>query len=250
MKTPLLCFILASAAAVAFAADSPSLSGKWQVHISIAGNEIDQACTITQKDSELTGSCASTELGTVEITGKVDGKKITWSYKSAYNGSPITVKYEGMMDSATKISGNVTVPEFGADGDFATTQSAISADAVAQAATAPATGASAVGSLSVGGKWQVHTAIAGTEIDQACTITQKDSELTGSCARARTEKGTVEITGKVDGKKISWSYKSDYDGSPITVKYEGMMDSTTKISGNVSVPEFGADGDFTATQSN
>jgi hypothetical protein len=248
MKTPLLCFVLASAAAVAFAADSPSLSGKWQVHVSIAGTEIDQACTITQKDSELTGSCASTELGTVEITGKVDGKKITWSYKSAYNGSPITVKYEGMMDSATKISGNVTVPEFGADGDFAATQSAISADAVVQAATAPATGASAVGSLSVGGKWQVHASIAGNEIDQACTITQKDSELTGSCAS--TEKGTVEITGKVDGKKITWSYKSAYNGSPITVKYEGMMDSATKISGNVTVPEFGADGDFAATQSN
>lgn len=122
MKSLLLSFLLASAAALAPAADNPSLNGKWQVHSSIAGNDSDQACTFTQKDSDLTGSCTS-DKGTVNITGRVDGKKVTWSYKSEYEGTPLTVSYEGTLDSANKITGDVNVPEFSAQGDFTATPS-------------------------------------------------------------------------------------------------------------------------------
>jgi hypothetical protein len=122
MKTMLLSILLASAATFASADDNPSLSGKWQVHNSIAGNESDQACTFTQKDTDLTGSCTS-EKGSVNVSGKINGKKVTWSYKSEYEGTPLTVNYEGALDSPTKITGSVNVPEFSADGDFTATQS-------------------------------------------------------------------------------------------------------------------------------
>jgi hypothetical protein len=55
------------------------------------------------------------------------------------------------------------------------------------------------------------------------------------------------VTGKVDGNKITWSYKSEYEGTPLTVHYQGVIDAAAKISGSVNVPEFSADGDFTAT---
>lgn len=119
MKTLIL---LVSAAALATAADNISLNGKWQVHSNIAGNENDQACTFTQKDSDLTGSCTS-EKGAVTITGKVDGKKVTWAYKSDYQGTPLTVNYDGTLNSDNKINGSVNVPEFSADDDFTATPS-------------------------------------------------------------------------------------------------------------------------------
>jgi opacity protein-like surface antigen len=122
MKSLFLCFLLASAAAVATAADGPSLTGKWQVHTAIAGNEGDQTCTFIQKGPDLSGSCTS-EGKTVEISGKVDGKKVTWSYKSDYNGAPLTLKYEGTLDAASRITGSASVPEFQADGDFTATLS-------------------------------------------------------------------------------------------------------------------------------
>jgi hypothetical protein len=122
MKTRLRLFLLASVATLAFAADNAPFSGKWQIHNNIAGNESDQACTFTQKGNELTGSCSS-DQGVVNITGKVDEKKVTWTYKSEYNGSPITLNYQGSLDSATKIAGTVNVAEYGADGDFTATQS-------------------------------------------------------------------------------------------------------------------------------
>jgi len=100
------------------AADSTSLSGKWQVHTSVAGNDKDQDCTFTQKDNALTGSCVSEDKATVEINGKVDGKKVSWSYKSEYNGTPLTVEFAGSVEASGKITGTVSVPEFAADGDF------------------------------------------------------------------------------------------------------------------------------------
>lgn len=114
MKTPLFGLLLVFATALA--ADTPALSGKWQVHTAIAGTENDQVCTFAQKEDTLTGSCSS-DHGDVVINGKVSGKKMNWSYKSEYNGSPLTVAYEGTLDSA-KIVGSVSVPEFGVDGDF------------------------------------------------------------------------------------------------------------------------------------
>jgi hypothetical protein len=123
MKTLLVSALLASAALVAVAADSPSIGGVWKVHSSIAGTESDATCTLTQKENLVTGSC-TTESGDATASGKVDGAKITWSYDTDYNGTAITVKFSGTLDSATnKIAGTVGVEQFGVDGDFTATLS-------------------------------------------------------------------------------------------------------------------------------
>ncbi len=76
---------------------------------------------------------------------------------------------------------------------------------------------------------------------------RKTMSLGGSCA---TEHGDKPLTGKVDGTKITLSYDSEYEGTPLTVKYSGTIDSAAaKLSGSVSVEQFGVDGDFTAALS-
>lgn len=115
MKTLLLSLLIASAALLV-ADDNSSIVGKWQVHSSVSGNDFEMVCTFAQKDKALTGNCAS-DRGTFDLTGTIDGNKVTWSYKSEYNGMPLTVNYEGVLASA-KITGNVNVPEFSAGGDF------------------------------------------------------------------------------------------------------------------------------------
>jgi hypothetical protein len=123
MKKIFLSFLLACGPAVLSAvAENPTLSGTWQIHNNIAGNESDRACTFVQNGNDLSGTCPS-DQGEVKLTGKVDEKKVTWSYKSEYQGSPITVKYEGNLQSATKITGTVNVAEYGADGEFTATLS-------------------------------------------------------------------------------------------------------------------------------
>ena len=104
--------------------DSATVSGKWQVHLSAAGRESEVTCTLTQKDGDLTGNCRN-ERGPAELTGKVEGKKVTWTYKTDSEGGPVTLVYRGVhsgaADSASKITGTITAVEFGVDGEFTAT---------------------------------------------------------------------------------------------------------------------------------
>jgi hypothetical protein len=122
MRILLLSALLASAAITSMAAGNASLNGKWTIHSNVMGNESDMSCTFTQKDNDLSGTCTS-DNGDGKLTGKVDGTKITWSYVTQYNGDPLTTKYSGTLDSAAaKITGTMTVEQFGVDGDFTATQ--------------------------------------------------------------------------------------------------------------------------------
>ena len=247
MRTLFLSVLLASAAVVALAANNATVSGKWKIHSNAMGNEKDSECTFVQTGSDLSGTC-TTDDGSADATGKVDGNKITWSYKTAYNGSPLTVQFTGTVDSA-KMTGSLTVPEFGVDGDFTATQApaATPGEVPAPAAIAVAPVATpSVGNGPLSGKWKVHVSIAGNDSDSECTFAQQDNDLTGSCTAPS---GLAKIHGKVDGKTIAWSMDTDYNGSPLTMKYTGTLDpAAAKIAGTASVEQFGIDGDFTASQ--
>ena len=122
MRNQLLSVLLASASITVFPADKASLTGTWKTHSSIAGNESDGECTLTQTDNDLAGTCKTAEGKDAKATGKVDGDKITWSFDSDYNGTPLTIKYEGKLDPASaKIAGTVTVDPFAVGGDFTAT---------------------------------------------------------------------------------------------------------------------------------
>ena len=61
MKILLLSALLVSSALPSLAADNASLTGKWKIHSSIAGNESDSECTLTQTDDAISGTCISAE---------------------------------------------------------------------------------------------------------------------------------------------------------------------------------------------
>jgi hypothetical protein len=122
MKIRMKSLLAVCALALSLAADTASVTGKWKILSSIGGTENETVCTFSQKDSAVTGNCTS-DKGTMEITGKVDADKVTWSYKSEYQGTALTVRYAGAMASASVIKGSVEVPEFGAFGDFTANRS-------------------------------------------------------------------------------------------------------------------------------
>lgn len=249
MKKIAVVALLAGAFAIAQAQDNSSITGKWKIHSSISGNESDATCAFVQSGTDLTGTCPGPG-GEVKLTGKVDGKKLTWTYQIDYNGSPLTMKYEGTLD-AGKITGTVTVDPFGVSGDMTGAPATDATPAPAPSAAAPSAAAPASAALSgppasVGGKWKVEGSIAGNAIGAECTFTQTDANLAGTCVRGE---GPVKITGKVNGKSVTWQYDVDYNGSPLTLKYDGAFDSG-KITGTITVVQMGAGGDFTAVQEN
>ena len=113
-----LAYVVAVLLAAIPAGAADTLSGKWTVHQSIAGNESDMSCTFTQNGEDLVGTCDGA-AGEVKIAGKVSENKVSWTFKSEYNGSPLTMKYTGTLASATKITGTVSVDPYGVEGEFA-----------------------------------------------------------------------------------------------------------------------------------
>jgi hypothetical protein len=98
---------------------------------------------------------------------------------------------------------------------------------------------------SVGGAWTVRADISGNQSESNCTFTQKDADLTGTC---NSDRGSVMITGKVDGKTVNWQFDTQYEGQTLTVYYSGTSQSAEKITGSVNVQPMNVSGEFTATK--
>lgn len=117
MKRPMVCLLLLFAVSAVAADDSP-VTGMWRVHTSIAGKETDQTCTLADDNGVLSGSCAGEDQATLKVTGRVNEMNVSWTSKSSNDdGDPITLQYVGRLD-AGRISGVVTIPESGSEGDF------------------------------------------------------------------------------------------------------------------------------------
>jgi hypothetical protein len=103
-------------------AETPaSVSGTWTVHADVSGNQSESTCTFTQKDAELSGSCTS-DRGTVMITGKVEGKTVSWQFDTPYEGQTLTVYYSGTPQSADKMAGTINVQPMNVSGEFTATK--------------------------------------------------------------------------------------------------------------------------------
>lgn len=97
----------------------------------------------------------------------------------------------------------------------------------------------------VSGSWTVQADVSGNQSESKCTFTQKDADLTGSC---NSDRGTVMITGKVDGKTVNWQFDTQYEGQTLTVYYSGTSQSAEKITGTINVQPMNVSGEFTATK--
>lgn len=123
-KVLIVSFLLGSSALLTSAADAPSITGSWQVHIVIGQYDNVILCNFTEKAGALSGTCGTTEGSPAQVTGTVTDNKVAWSYKTTYQGNPVTPSYQGTIDSSSapaKMTGTVDVPELGADGDFTAT---------------------------------------------------------------------------------------------------------------------------------
>src|SRR5208337_3486338 len=113
-----LFFCIASIGAVAA---ETSVAGKWQVKTNIAGSEGASVCTFAQKDLALSGACTGDD-GDHPLTGKIEGDKVTWEYKTEFNGAPLTIVFTGSLKDGKKLEGTVEVQPMGVTGDFSATQ--------------------------------------------------------------------------------------------------------------------------------
>jgi Domain of Unknown Function (DUF1080) len=85
------------------AAVGDSLAGRWKVDLQLNGIESGdpQMCTFVVKQKKVTGSC-STDQGSHDLTGDVDGKSVTWRMNSGLFGEAV---FTGSVDSNSFMTG-------------------------------------------------------------------------------------------------------------------------------------------------
>ena len=110
-----------------------------------------------------------------------------------------------------------------------------------------AASASAAGASSLTGSWTIHQTVGGNESDQACNFVQTDNKLTGTC---RGPDKDLPITGTADGRKLTWKFDMDVNGTSLTLIYTATLDDSGRIAGSVEVQPFRVTGNFTAKLSN
>ena len=119
--TRLIFLTLALVSTATFPSQPASVDGAWTVRADISGNQSESNCSFTQKDADLTGTCKS-DRGSVMISGKVDGKTVSWQFDTQYEGQTLTVYYSGTSQSAEKITGTVNVQPMNVSGEFTATK--------------------------------------------------------------------------------------------------------------------------------
>jgi hypothetical protein len=97
------------ALALLLAAD---LTGKWTCDVQTDAGSGTPAFTFVQKGDALTGKYSG-QLGEADVTGKVDGSKVEWSFdisggKVVYRGTIEGAEVKGKVDLAGQASGNFT----------------------------------------------------------------------------------------------------------------------------------------------
>lgn len=112
-------FILALTALPVLAGDAPA-SGVWKISGDVSGNVVEATCVIKEeKDKKLSGSCKASDGVESKITGTVKEKKVQWTFDRDFNGTAITLTFNGDLDDkASKMTGKIDVQPFGVEGDF------------------------------------------------------------------------------------------------------------------------------------
>lgn len=95
----------------------------------------------------------------------------------------------------------------------------------------------------ISGSWKLDGHIENVSISRVCTLQQTDHKLAGKCTNATNE---VVLAGDVDGNKVVWKYDVMYEGTKMTLTFNGTLDSANAMKG--SIETMGAKGDFTATR--
>ena len=103
------------------------------------------------------------------------------------------------------------------------------------------------GAAPVSGNWKVTGDVVGNPVELTCTFAQDGKKLTGSCKQAGSDKSN-EIKGDVDGKKVTWTFDSSYEGRTITLTFSGALDDSSKLKGGIDVQPYGVSGEFTAAK--
>ena len=217
---------------VSATAQSPDVSGNWEVTINSPQGARTGQLSLKQEGEKLTGTIKS-RMGETPLDGSVKGKEIKFKYTVKFQEQDFTITLSGNIDGDA-LKGDA---DFGglAQGDWnAKRASAAAASSGAPAAAAPSSGDKGGDKIDVTGSWSVTVETDGGSGNPSFTFKQEGEKLTG---KYKGMFGEADLTGTVKGDKIEFSFKvsGQLDG---TLTYTGSTDGKM-MKGKVSLAGMG-----------
>ena len=83
------------------------VTGKWLLTVTTTAGTGTPTLTLTQRGDSLTGHYSSQVLGEADVKGVIKGTAITFRMQVELQGTPITVSYDGTVDSRDSMKGTV-----------------------------------------------------------------------------------------------------------------------------------------------
>ena len=96
-------------AATALAAD---VTGTWNATVETPGGTGNPTFALKQDGEKLTGTYTGM-LGKADLTGSVKGDKIEFQFEASYEGQKFTIRYSGVIESATRMKGTARFADMG-----------------------------------------------------------------------------------------------------------------------------------------
>jgi len=98
----------------------PIATGNWSINGEIQGTQVTMMCMLAETEHKLAGTCiAGGDNAPHALTGVTTAKGLGWRFDTAYQGQPITISMNAILDaSGSKMKGTLSVAPMGVDGTF------------------------------------------------------------------------------------------------------------------------------------
>ena len=108
-----------SAGAAQASAQTANVAGAWAMEVTTeAGGTTTPSMTLVQNGTALTGHYTSTTLGEADITGTVEGSRVTISFTADLQGQAAPVMYVATVDASGVMTGTIDIAGGLATGTF------------------------------------------------------------------------------------------------------------------------------------
>ena len=188
-------------------------SGTWLVNGSFGPTfSYKLVCVLKTQRQDIWGSCATIQEKTKPTTGYTSGNKMTFRYRTDFNGSGVKLVYHGEIQPDGTVKGKVN--------STGNSEGVFEARALTdRVAGKPVT-------------WKVSAAFSETiKYVLLCTFKSDGGDFAGPCDV--TAGDSLVARGSSDGTKMSLAYDTVFQNQPVHVEYAGTMQSADSLMGTI-----------------
>jgi hypothetical protein len=233
----LFAIAIISGLAISISAQSPNLTGDWELTINSPQGTFNPKATFKQDGENLSGMFKS-QRGELPFKGTVKGKDLKFSYTVKFQEQDLVITLSGIIDGDS-IKGEADFGGF-AQGDWIAKRATAAAAASSETTTSspPTTGSGT--KIDITGAWNFEVETQAGSGNPSFTFKQEGEKLTGKYKGAF---GEADLTGTVKGNQVDFSFKVSGQIEGV-VTYSGTIDGNT-MKGKAKFAELG-EGTFTA----